>query len=321
MSLEIGSDAPREAFSLVRVGRGVATLVLILVLGLALTEGLLQTASTMVSDRAAGDGSGSATILCVGDSHTYGSGVEPEQSYPARLQAELDQEAPGHYRVVNLGVPGRNTTQILRRLPDQARRHEASMILVWAGVNDHWNLSEVDARGASRWTRLDAFATRSRLYRLVRTRLHDRRIERDLAAGPGPGRARLTKLESGRWRVELDGSVEDFEPEARDLAVTDETSSRLADNYAFMASWAREAAIPIAFLTYPVETPTFAAVNESLASAAFEEGAPVLVTRDFVVGVPAEERRMKWSGHPTAAMYAAIAQRVADFVLATRPPP
>jgi lysophospholipase L1-like esterase len=44
------------------------------------------------------------TILCLGDSITYGYGVGDDDSYPARLQAALDRKDPGRYAVLNGGV-------------------------------------------------------------------------------------------------------------------------------------------------------------------------------------------------------------------------
>jgi lysophospholipase L1-like esterase len=49
-------------------------------------------------------GPGKEKILCLGDSITYGYGLDDAHSYPARLQAALDQEFPGHYSVLNGGV-------------------------------------------------------------------------------------------------------------------------------------------------------------------------------------------------------------------------
>jgi lysophospholipase L1-like esterase len=47
---------------------------------------------------------GKETILCLGDSITYGYGVDDAHSYPARLQAALDRKFPGSYSVLNGGV-------------------------------------------------------------------------------------------------------------------------------------------------------------------------------------------------------------------------
>jgi len=47
---------------------------------------------------------GKETVLCLGDSITYGYGVDDDHSYPARLQSALDHEFPGRYLVLNGGV-------------------------------------------------------------------------------------------------------------------------------------------------------------------------------------------------------------------------
>lgn len=47
---------------------------------------------------------GKVKILCLGDSITYGYGVDDAHTYPARLQAALDAEYPGRYSVLNGGV-------------------------------------------------------------------------------------------------------------------------------------------------------------------------------------------------------------------------
>jgi lysophospholipase L1-like esterase len=47
---------------------------------------------------------GRPTILCLGDSVTYGYGVDDDQTYPADLQRDLDQQSSGRYAVLNGGV-------------------------------------------------------------------------------------------------------------------------------------------------------------------------------------------------------------------------
>ncbi len=48
--------------------------------------------------------SGKEMILCLGDSITYGYGVDDAHTYPALLQTALDREFPGRYSVLNGGV-------------------------------------------------------------------------------------------------------------------------------------------------------------------------------------------------------------------------
>jgi lysophospholipase L1-like esterase len=50
--------------------------------------------------------SGKQVVLCLGDSVTYGYGVDDGHTYPAELQKVLDREFPGRYVVLNGGVDG-----------------------------------------------------------------------------------------------------------------------------------------------------------------------------------------------------------------------
>jgi hypothetical protein len=152
------------------------TLLVALLLALG-AEFALQIAARFAPDRSTPWRSGAQVrILCVGDSHTFGAGVEPEESYPAQLQALLDERAAGRFSLVNLGVPGMSTTQVRNRLPLQVARYRPDVVIVWAGVNDYWNTGETPGDGSL--GRLEALAIRSRLYRLVRVWLHDRALER-----------------------------------------------------------------------------------------------------------------------------------------------
>ena len=85
---------------------------------------------------------GAPTILCLGDSHTFGVGVPADRSYPAQLE-QLLADRGLFVNVVNLGAPGTNTSQIRCHLPEWIQRFRPSAIVVLAGVNDGWNSSEV----------------------------------------------------------------------------------------------------------------------------------------------------------------------------------
>lgn len=73
-------------------------------------------------------------IAAFGDSLTEGFSVDPERSYPAALQRELD--ARGYqYRVLNLGVSGDTTTDGLERLPT-VLAYRPEIVILEFGAND-----------------------------------------------------------------------------------------------------------------------------------------------------------------------------------------
>jgi acyl-CoA thioesterase-1 len=70
----------------------------------------------------------------LGDSLTAGLGVDPSESYPAKLQQKLDA-AGYHYRVVNAGVSGDTSAQGLNRV-DAVRALHPAIAIVALGAND-----------------------------------------------------------------------------------------------------------------------------------------------------------------------------------------
>lgn len=71
----------------------VARVALLVVATIVSAELFLQVGALLIRDRSGTTSQGEITILCVGDSHTYGGGVEPAKSYPGQLQSELDRVA------------------------------------------------------------------------------------------------------------------------------------------------------------------------------------------------------------------------------------
>jgi len=73
-------------------------------------------------------------ILAIGDSMTAGYGVEPDGSYPAQLEKEL-QHRGYNYRVVNYGVSGSTTIQALGRMT-RALALQPEIVIIQLGGND-----------------------------------------------------------------------------------------------------------------------------------------------------------------------------------------
>lgn len=73
---------------------------------------------------------GARSIICFGDSLTYGTGAPPEMSYPAQLSRLLGRP------VVNAGVPGDTTAEALKRLDKDVLSRSPGIVLLTLGGND-----------------------------------------------------------------------------------------------------------------------------------------------------------------------------------------
>ena len=71
-----------------------------------------------------------ARVLAFGDSLTFGTGVLPEESFPARLQAMIQRE------VVNGGLPGETSADGLKRLAIWLDEYEPRYLVLCHGAND-----------------------------------------------------------------------------------------------------------------------------------------------------------------------------------------
>jgi hypothetical protein len=70
---------------------------------------------------------GVARVACVGDSYTYGWGVELEESYPKQLERRLSEKHTTE--VLNFGVFGYNADQALESLRSQAAPYAPDLVL------------------------------------------------------------------------------------------------------------------------------------------------------------------------------------------------
>lgn len=106
-------------------------------------------------------------VLCVGDSWTQGMGSSDQTrfSYPAVLEDLLRKQSGRPWQVVNAGLSGQNSRDVLLRLPSQLADVKPRIVCVLIGRNDHWTRPvEVEAAVAFHHS---AFLFRWRIPRLI----------------------------------------------------------------------------------------------------------------------------------------------------------
>ena len=75
-------------------------------------------------------------IVAFGDSHTFGLGVELNDSYPKQLEAMLNNNLTIKYEVLNFGMPGYNTQQSVELFKSCGLNYSPNMIILTYFLND-----------------------------------------------------------------------------------------------------------------------------------------------------------------------------------------
>jgi hypothetical protein len=315
-----------HAMSVTRGARGAGRFLLRALVALLslliLAEIALQVASFFVGSRAGKSPLRAHRILCVGDSHTYGAGIPASDSYPAALQSILDERAPGAYSVINLGVPGMNTAQVLRRLPQYVRLYRPETVVAWVGINNAWNRADMDLRESGWGARLDGLATRSRLYRLIRTKINDRKLERTFTAGqvvnPSPAGPQAYPLErlDGDVALNRGGRLENIHHVRGAFRMDRTTRETARRDFETMAAYLGAAGIRMILITYPFDYGYGGGANEAIRAAAKRRRLGVVESPAAAGRIPPAKRKFIWAAHPTGPIYREVARDVADRVFA-----
>ena len=140
--------------------------------GLIAAELLLQALAlvTVKATERAQDG-GLATVLCCGDSFTFGMGAStPSNAYPARLESALRMSGFGTAVVANAGWPGQTSRDVLIHLEKELSDRRPKLVYVLVGINDvGWQPSKVSASEEAQPQAADRWRFELRLPKLAHT--------------------------------------------------------------------------------------------------------------------------------------------------------
>ena len=261
-------------------------------------------------------------VLCVGDSHTWGNGT----GYPARLAHRLRRHVEGA-RVVNLGVPGTNTAQLLARAPEWLRRYRADVVIVWSGANNIWNRAQSDhwsAAGVSPAGILRNLLDRSKILRLLRLTRDQETLTRvvDLDRSYTTPAEITVKGDRGKriWRRELGGREEFFNVSGEHLS-PEEQERVTALDITRIAVLAREAGVQFLAITYPQPDDWWQAPSRGVRGAAADAGFPVVSGHEALLRLREERsavRAFDASVHPSQVLYDEIGDLVYETLVSER---
>ena len=141
---------------------------------LVLAEGAVRGAGWVLRrDQALAPGrAGADVIYCIGDSFTFGQGVDPSRAWPRVLATMLHDAGDANVEVQTLAEPGNSSSVATLAVAKALKAGDARLVLVMTG----WNANDGDfaAFAASHaravpWTvRADLWLSHSRVYRVLK---------------------------------------------------------------------------------------------------------------------------------------------------------
>ena len=75
------------------------------------------------------------TILAIGDSNTYGAGVERNETYPSQLEQKLKSNGY-NIHVINSGINGNTSKHGVQRLQNDLVQYQPHLVILLFGVGD-----------------------------------------------------------------------------------------------------------------------------------------------------------------------------------------
>ncbi len=139
-------------------------------------------------DHALAKPAGTTRIVVLGDSFTWGAGVEWDDTWAEHLERALRRERGGDYEVVNLSQPGFGTRDEQNALLTEGFRYQPDVVVLAYVLNDSEDGHDAESRRAQRWLAEQraaaprGFFERSAVISLVLQRLRATRESRQRVA-------------------------------------------------------------------------------------------------------------------------------------------
>lgn len=253
---------------LLRLSIAILATVLTLEVGLQLASWVAR--RDLESSAMAGSAAAPITILCVGDSHTYGQGVARKDAYPAQLEAALERRHPGlDVRALNLGIRGVNAAYVAKRLEAQILRLDPALVIVWVGTNNMWNYLEAGEGGSEgAIASLHRGLLNVKLYRLGVVLWHTRDGAFEPLESPD---------EPDGQREERKNAYASWLQQGKERSA-ERVEASLSADIRRIVSVARAMETPVLFTTYPQRRQNLP-VSDIIENTANELAVPVVVTK------------------------------------------
>ncbi|NLB35491.1 MAG: hypothetical protein GX817_06740, partial [Elusimicrobia bacterium] len=79
------------------------------------------------------------SILCIGDSNTWGMGAPDAYSYPAQLSRLLNDDRPEKIEVINLGIMAGTSFKVSALVSQWIEDYQPDFSFIMVGPSDYWN--------------------------------------------------------------------------------------------------------------------------------------------------------------------------------------
>lgn len=254
---------------------------------------------------------GNVRVLCLGDSHTYGLWVDRSEAYPQQLESLWNQRTDSpKLEVLNVGVPGTNSSRLVRELPQMLEALDPDTLIIMVGGNDFWTLPVPLDDTVEAQPRESFLKRHSLLYRLYYLFQRGRQVSApEIMLDPD-----ATLTGTGRYQVR----VGDQEIEMGYTAGASDLRKSLADlkrNLRRLVELARDGGRPLYLMTYPTKQNPFLTASMVIKAVAEETGTPLIdLTAVFARICPKRDcpETVFEDGHPKAPGYRIVAETIVE---------